>query len=126
MEDPGALLLLQELQGFPGKMAAETDIRFHVDYLPDFGRVRRIDDFPRLIEYADAVNALLTADTSDAILYPGSIIVQHVVSHVRFEVFAELVRMPLNLKEQALVFGLDIEVSENADHYKDRQHHAEG
>ena len=125
-EDPHTLLLSQEFQWFPRQMAAVADICFFIDYLPDLGLVRRIDDLSRLIEYADAVNALLTADAVDATLDPGSIVVQHVVPHVHFEVFAELVRMPLYLHEQALVFGLDIEVSKNADHYKDRQHRAEG
>jgi hypothetical protein len=40
--------------------------------------------------------------------------------------FAELIRVPLYLHEQALVFGLDIEKGENADRNKDRQHHTEG
>jgi len=34
--------------------------------------------------------------------------------------------MPLYFHQQALVFRLDIEVCENADHDKDRQHHTEG
>jgi len=40
--------------------------------------------------------------------------------------FAELIRVPLYLHEQALVFGLDIEVSKNADRNQNRQYHTEG
>lgn len=124
-EDPRALLRLQVLQGFPRQMASVTTLRFFVDHFPDVGRVRRVDDLSRLIEYADTVNALLPADTADALMDLLSIVVQHVVFGVRFDVFAELIRMPLHFVEQVLFFGLDIEVGENADHDKDRQHHTE-
>jgi len=35
-------------------------------------------------------------------------------------------RSPFDFREQAPVFGLDIEVSKNSDHDKDRQRYAEG
>ena len=57
---------------------------------------------------------------------PLPIVVQHVVFGVRLDGFAELVRMPLHFVEQALCFGLDIEVGENADRQKDRQYYTEG
>ena len=72
------------------------------------------------------INASLATDAVDAIPDPFTIVVQHVVAHVGLEVFAELIRVPLYLHEQALVFGLYIEVSENADCNKNRQYHTEG
>ena len=124
-EDPRTFRCLQVLQGFPRQMASVTTLRFLVDHFPDVGRVRRVDNLSRLIEYADSVNALLPADTADALMDLLSIVVQHVVFGVRLDVFAELIRMPLHFVEQAHFFGLDIEVSENADRYKHRQHHTE-
>ena len=100
--------------GLPVRVAAENRLRFHVDHFADLGRFRRIDDLSRLIEYADAVNGLLPADAADALLDPLPVVVQHVVPHVRLEVFTVLLRMPFYLREQAPVFGLDIEVSKNA------------
>jgi len=82
--------------------------------------IRRIYDFSRFIEYVDAGNGVLSAYAADAILDPFLIVVQHVVTNVRLEVIAEFGCMPLYFSEQALILGLDIEVSKNGDHYKDR------
>ncbi len=125
-EDPRALLRLQLFQGFPGRMASVTALRFLVDHLPDLGRVRRVDDLSRLVEYADAVDTLLCADAADALMDSLTIVVQHVVLGVRLDGFAELIRMPFNFREQALCFRLDIEVGKYTDGHKDRQHDAEG
>ncbi len=57
---------------------------------------------------------------------PLSIVAQHVVFGVRLDGFAELIRMPLHFREQAISFGLNIEVGENADRQKDRQYDTEG
>ena len=125
-KDPRAFLRLQMLEGFPRRMASVTALRFLVDHRPDLGRLRRVDDLSRLIEYADAVYALLFSDAADTFMDPVPIIPQHVVFGVRLDGLAELIRMPLHFREQALSFGLDIEVGEDADRQKDRQYHTEG
>ena len=57
---------------------------------------------------------------------PFPVVAQHVVFGVRLDRFAELIGMPLDFSKQAFCFGLDIEIGENANRKKNRQHDTEG
>ncbi len=101
MEDPGALLGFQVLQGFAHRVAAVAALGLLVDHLADVGGVAGVDDLPRLVEYADTVDALLLPDPADALVDPLAIVVQHVVFGVGLDGFAQLTRVTLHLVQQA-------------------------